>query len=131
MQTDAVRVVLPLPPKELSPNARVHWAKKARATRIYRGKAWAGALVRLDRIEPPRWRHATMQSTFYWPDKRRRDRDNAEACMKHARDGFVDAGVLVDDDELVVLPTRFEVHKFQPRVEVEIRPVGEQQEQQR
>ena len=29
-------ITLPLPPKELSPNTRVHWGRKARATKKYR-----------------------------------------------------------------------------------------------
>jgi len=37
-------VTLRLPPKELSPNARVHWKKKATATRQYREAAYLLAL---------------------------------------------------------------------------------------
>jgi len=29
-------LTLPLPPKECSPNARTHWARKAKAVRVYR-----------------------------------------------------------------------------------------------
>ena len=31
-----ITITLPLPPKELSPNARPHWAVKARAIKSYR-----------------------------------------------------------------------------------------------
>ena len=117
---EAVRVELPLPPREVSPNARGHWAKKNRAVRKYRETACVLAMRALWGYSPE-WHRATMQATFYWPDKRRRDRDNAEASLKPARDGLVDAGVLSDDDELVTLPTRFEVDRENPRVELEIR----------
>lgn len=66
------------------------------------------------------WRSATAQAVFYWPDKRRRDIRNAEYALKAAYDGIVDAGLIPDDsaEHLTHLPTRFEVDRKCPRVEI-------------
>lgn len=68
-----VRVVLPLPPGECSPNARVHYMQKAAAVRAYRGlsREMAGGSV----PELP-WDAAIIRIEFYHRDKRRRDPDN-------------------------------------------------------
>ena len=34
-------VILPWPPKELSPNAALHWAKKSKVKKVYRQTCWA------------------------------------------------------------------------------------------
>ncbi|MCH8275795.1 MAG: hypothetical protein IH851_13515 [Armatimonadetes bacterium] len=52
-----------------------------------------------------KWREVTARLTFHFPDRRRRDHDNLAASFKSAWDGFVDAGLLVDDDRITHLPT--------------------------
>ncbi len=98
---------LPWPPPELSPNARVHWAEKQRATRDYRFECFASAANhrisetfarRPVRRRTPLSTPVTARVVFVVPDRRRRDLDNALASMKAAWDGLVDQGLLVDDD---------------------------------
>jgi crossover junction endodeoxyribonuclease RusA len=113
---------LPLPPKALSPNARVHWRPKAAAVAAYRRTAKvAGAFVPAS--QRPAWSEAVAQLTFYLPDRRRRDRDNLAASMKAAFDGLVDAGILADDAGLHHEPVRMEIDRERPRVEITIRPL--------
>lgn len=117
---DALVVTLPLPPKALSPNARVHWSVKARAVAAYRELAEMAA-----RSEGPlsMWEGATMQPTFYWPDARARDDDNAAAALKSARDGIAKAGLVRDDLLIRALPAVFKVDRARPRVEITLTPV--------
>jgi len=70
---DRVRVVLPLPPGECSPNARVHYMQKANAVRGYRSLA-----REMGRMKAPKepWSAAMVRIEFYHKDKRRRDPDN-------------------------------------------------------
>ena len=88
------------PPKELSPNARVHWAKKSKAAKAYRAEAFYKTKQALDE-----W-HAfagayKFNVKFYPPDKRRRDDDNLIAQLKPARDGIADA-LGIDDSQFTI-----------------------------
>lgn len=102
-----VTVTVPLPPAALSPNARVHWAAKAKATRAYRATAWITAVAELGVRRGPRWPHATALITFAYPTNRRRDADNALASLKAAIDGLRDAGIVEDDAGIAFEPVRF------------------------
>lgn len=84
------QVTLPWPHKELSPNARVHWAKKARITKAYRELCFY--MAKDKKLKPGH----IMKMTFHPPDNRRRDDDNMIASFKAGRDGVADA-VGVDD----------------------------------
>ena len=89
-----VNVILPWPPKELSPNARQHWAKLARAKKAYRlACAWQAKAQGAGRIEADKL-HLSL--TFYPPTRRAYDLDNALARMKAGLDGLAD--VLGVDD---------------------------------
>ena len=68
-----------------------------------------------------RWKAAEAEATFFFRDKRRRDRDNLLASLKAAFDGIAAAGVVEDDADLTHLPVRVEVDKADPRVEIKIR----------
>ena len=116
-------VTLRLPDLALSPNARVHWAQKAAATRAYRTLAHVRGLEALGNVDHlPRWKRATARAIFYVPDRRRRDRDNLLASLKAAFDGFVDAGILEDDAGLTHLPVVIQVDQDNPRVEIRLSP---------
>ncbi len=85
-------VVLPWPPKDLSPNARVHWAKLAKVKKAYRHacrtlamQAGWSAFRRAD------WGPLHVSLVFYPPDRRLRDQDNMLAAMKSGLDGLADA----------------------------------------
>lgn len=114
-----MRVTLPLPPKLLSPNARTHWAARARAVKWYRTTAWLRCRQVIGQSRP-RWDRAEVRVVFMLPDKRRRDPDNLMSSLKAGWDGFVDAGLLSDDKGLVLYPPVLMVDRAEPRVEIEI-----------
>jgi crossover junction endodeoxyribonuclease RusA len=94
-----VQVTLPWPNKTLSPNARVHWAKKAAATKAARTEAtW---LIRA-RGKQRGWSAGAAYVTMVFcpPDHRRRDLDNLIASMKASNDGIADA-LGVDDSRFI------------------------------
>ena len=106
----ALKIALPWPPKELSPNSRGHWAKKAKEAKKYREVARIAVLeirevALIDVLE--NWIRAngagiTLEITFYPPDRRRRDLDNLIASMKPALDGIADA-LGVDDSRFKLI----------------------------
>lgn len=114
-----ITITLPLPDKALSPNARVHWAKKAKLTKSYRLCAAFAMIAQIQKgkaLKP--WKKASYIARFYFKDSRRRDADNAIASLKSALDGVADAGLVVNDS--VLWPERPEFHtdKDNPRVEI-------------
>lgn len=95
-------LVLLWPDKALSPNARVHWAKKAKAAKCYRNHAFVNC--RMKKLSAPETigkLHVWID--FYPPDKRRRDSDNLLASIKNALDGIAEA-LGVDDSRFVCHP---------------------------
>jgi crossover junction endodeoxyribonuclease RusA len=83
-------VSLPWPPKELSPNAALHWAKKSKKKKEYRTACWALTLEA--KLEAPQGvEKFPIEITFYPPDKRHRDADNMVAAIKSGLDGVADA----------------------------------------
>lgn len=89
-------VTLPWPPKTLSPNARVHWAKLARAKKEYREAcAWAAVYQGAKRVRAEKL-HIAL--TFTPPSRRRFDIDNCLARMKSGLDGLADV-LGVDDSK--------------------------------
>jgi hypothetical protein len=127
---DCIRVVLPLPPKALHPNARVHWRVKYKATREYRRAAYFAAWAALGRpqgLNPigPMWESATVQIVFYAPDKRKRDADGILSSLKSALDGLaapthngIGAGIIANDSGFSFLPVIIELDRERPRVEM-------------
>jgi crossover junction endodeoxyribonuclease RusA len=94
-------ITLPWPPKDLSPNSRVHWARKSKAAKTYRALCniitkQSGAKVDWDGVI-----HVWMD--FYPPDKRRRDDDNMIGSFKSGRDGMAEA-LGVDDKRFRIHP---------------------------
>lgn len=96
----SVTMTLPLPSKELSPNSRVHWRVKAKATKSARQHSHALGLV----AGRPMWKSANVRCVFTFGDKRQRDRDNLLASMKAYFDGLADAGIVENDSQLTYLP---------------------------
>lgn len=83
-------VFLPWPPKELSPNAALHWAKKSKKKKEYRTTCWALTLEAGLKV-PEGDGKIEMEITFYPPDKHHRDADNMVAAIKSGLDGVADA----------------------------------------
>ena len=100
-----ITLTLPLPPKELSPNARVPWYVKSRAIKAYRYEVAIEAL----RQAPLRWMSPPVEGPgvlppitadveFWHATNRKRDEDNLRASLKTLWDGLVDARFLPGDD---------------------------------
>lgn len=120
VQGGLVFVSLPLPAKELSPNARVHWRVKAKHTKAARDYANAAAR----RFNRPMWKAARVRCVFTFGDSRRRDKDNLLASMKAYFDGLADAGVVENDSQLTYEPIEVtSPSRVGNGVIVEIRPV--------
>lgn len=91
------------PPKELSPNARVHWAvKAAKANEMresgYAAVRWPTLHNKFEEVRP--MKRGKITFTFYkagYPDE-----DNLSASMKSWVDGLVDAGLFQDDSHKYV-----------------------------
>lgn len=88
-----MRIRLPWPPKELSPNARQHWAKHAKEKKLYRLLCYRSTLPH--RLQKPDYvtgdASLRLEVTFYKPNRRSMDRDNLLARMKAGIDGVCDA----------------------------------------
>lgn len=91
-------IVLPWPPKELSPNARVHWAKKSKAAKQYRAECYL--LTKKAGIAAPDGDEILFALEFVPPDRRKRDDDNLLASCKALRDGVADA-LGIDDNRFI------------------------------
>jgi crossover junction endodeoxyribonuclease RusA len=95
-------VWLPWPPKECSPNARVHWSKRAKAAKQYRELCCIAAKNGRLSVEGIDGRiHLWLD--FYPPNRQRRDDDNLMAAFKAGRDGLADA-LGLDDARFVCHP---------------------------
>ena len=119
--TLAVTVTLSLPPPELRSNwrSRSHWPK-TRATKKHRREAHVLTLLALGG-QKPMWKDATAAVSFFFADRGYRDKINLNMSLKAAIDGIVDAGLLLDDRWLTMLPPQVLYDKAQPRVVIEVR----------
>lgn len=102
VEGEIVNLILPWPPKELSPNARTYWRKRAPIARSYREACYVLAKQSGVVIDWTGDIHAWID--FYPPDKRQRDDDNMIAAFKSGRDGLADA--------LGVNDRRFRIHPY-------------------
>lgn len=119
----SVTITLPLPPRELSPNARVHYMAKARAVKKYRRWAATEAQVAMGTFSLKHayfWTAATVRVRWFTRTRRRPDADNALASLKAAFDGMADAGLFANDRGLTHKPIVFAVDKANPRVEITV-----------
>jgi Holliday junction resolvase RusA-like endonuclease len=114
---DSLVIVLPLPPKSLHTNARVHFMAKSKATKAYRLEA---AITAGQYKSKPRWENAHVHIVYFFKDERRRDKDNLLAWLKAAMDGIADAGIVSNDSGFVYMPVLVTKDPKRPRVEIEI-----------
>ncbi len=119
--TRTLTITLPLPPRELHPNARCHYMAKAKKTKQYRNDAALAAVAakREAKMVYP-MPAAIVQATFITKTKRHMDPDNALASLKSAIDGLTDARVLHSDRDVTHLPIKFEQERTNPRVVLRI-----------
>lgn len=84
--------VFPLawPSPDLSPNARCHWARKAKAVKSARKAAFLALRICAPLIKVPPGHVVDLEFVFIPPNRRRFDDDGLAARMKSARDGLAD-----------------------------------------
>lgn len=98
-------IICPWPPRALSPNARVHWGRKATAAKRYRRACYFEALAAgynltygADLLAAAMGgRYLRFCLIFYPPDGHLRDDDNLAASFKAGRDGIAQA-LGIDDN---------------------------------
>ncbi len=95
-------LTLPWPSRDLHPNSRVHWAKRAKAAKAAR---WTGYyetwMCSWHQNVPEGKIHLWID--FYPPDKRKRDDDGLLASFKPFRDGIADS-MGIDDNRFISHP---------------------------
>jgi Holliday junction resolvase RusA-like endonuclease len=116
MNRDTIMIELPLPPAVLHPNARTHWAAKARSTKRYRNSAYLRSLEVLNGSAAPMWKAATVRAAWYFKTKRNRDLDGLVSWAKAAFDGLQDAGIVANDSGLTHLPHNVYIDRDRSRV---------------
>jgi crossover junction endodeoxyribonuclease RusA len=124
---EEITITLPLPHRDLSPNSRKHYRKKASVTKTYRVLAGAiTAKALLCSTNERRCRYNGYSLKFFFPNAIRRDDDNAEASCKAYRDGIADA-LRMDDHGLKKLAlSEFTIDRKTPRLEITIYPTPTQ-----
>ena len=120
--TEAITIVLPIPPVAVRPNGRAQWRAKAKAVKAMRDRAYAYTLVELCGDTPPGWTSASVLIDWYHSTKRLMDRDNIIASCKAYIDGIADAGLIADDVGVAYEPVGRFVDPKHPRVEITITP---------
>lgn len=103
----------PLPPRVLHPNARPHWAERARVAAQYRSDvaaylkaALAGRSLQFAR--------AWLDLEYVFASNRRRDDDGLAAFWKNGRDAIVDCGIVPDDSTEYLCMRRLTWRRVQP-----------------
>ena len=107
-----VIIELPLPSRTLSPNSRDHWATMATKKKAARLMAAREAFY-----QNGQQKFAGYRLDFFWPNKRRRDKDNAAAMCKAYLDGVADC-TGQDDSEWDFDGVRFAIDRDNPRLEI-------------
>ena len=123
--SESLWLVLPLPNRALSPNARVHHFQKREAAR--KARRLAREAVEGLNVNNLPWPSCRVSVKLYYKTDRKRDQDNAVAMLKSTYDGIVDAGVVTDDtpDKMARDWPKMLVDKAAPRMELLITKQGE------
>ncbi len=92
-------IALPWPHKDLRPNARPHWAEKAKAVKQARALAgWTANEIGIRRGDPDIPSALKVTAVFCPPSRRRFDDDNMLSSCKSYFDGIADA-IGIDDSK--------------------------------
>lgn len=110
MGAQTVCLSLGWPSPDLSPNARVHWARKARATKRAKREGWLAARLAVPLLKVPPGYVLLIEWVFVPPNHRRFDDDNLLSRMKPHRDGIaqylgVDDNVFRSSHRVATVPT--------------------------
>lgn len=116
----SIIITLPIPARKLSPNARVHWAEKAKLTKASRKVAHLASLHALNLRRPPGWIKAKLEVKAFFKTNRSRDADNFMASLKSVCDGIADSGIIANDKGLWPERPTFEKDIRNPRIEITI-----------
>ncbi len=119
----SLTITIPLPPKEVRNNARVHWAKKAAAVKVCRTETRliaVRAIASNEMSDNLPWKKASVKVTAYFPTARHLDPSNLIDSLKPAFDGLQDAGVIENDKELWPERPVIVTRDANPRVELVI-----------
>lgn len=117
---NSITIVIDLPPRMLSPNARCHWAVKAKYVRQYRLHAHAASLVALGEAKRPYWEKAKLNAKAFFKTRGFPDPSNFMASLKAAEDGIADAGIIINDKALWPERPEFDKDWKHPRIEITI-----------
>jgi Holliday junction resolvase RusA-like endonuclease len=118
---EQVTIIMPMPPKVLTPNGRPFSRRGMIGKAVASKKQRLLAIERVEQLELDTipWPAVSVKYIFYHPVNRRRDDDNYIASMKAARDGIVQAGLVTDDNSELWLTEGAEFLKGDPkRVEI-------------
>ncbi len=116
-------VELPWPARDLHPNARVHWARKAKATKQARSDAsWLALSSGARTHDFSSAANLSVTLVFVPPDNRARDTDGMISSVKAYCDGISD--VVGVDDSKWILGIRREKPRKPGFVRVEISSVA-------
>lgn len=116
----SITITVPMPSTKLSPNARIHWAVRAKLTRAARKAAYGAALVALASRRPPGWIKAKLEVRAYFATLAFPDPTNFPMSLKAVIDGIADSGIIADDKGLWPERPIFRKDKTNPRVELTI-----------
>ena len=111
-----------LPPKELSPNARLHFHALYQAKLAARDEMYLRVLEKGRPKVPFNEAHITI--TWVAKDKRRRDIDNLFSSMKAYIDGLVEGGLLADDSAEAVSYSLQYVRGTRDNTIIEVEKIG-------
>jgi crossover junction endodeoxyribonuclease RusA len=89
-------VNVPWATEVVSMNTRSHWTNTHRQIQALRSRG--ATTARSAQPTMPRFSRAAVTVYIRFPDRRRRDLQNYHKTLKALLDGFVDAGLLPDDD---------------------------------
>lgn len=94
-----IAIDLPWPPRELHPNSRVHWTRRAKQAKLCRllGKG-ATVLAGVRWNDPDVPQALKVTAIFSPPDNRRRDLDGMLSSIKSYLDGIADI-IGIDDSK--------------------------------
>lgn len=120
------RLVVPFDIVQVSPNKRLHWARRAELTKLAH-RACAAAWIAYQRpVAPP----GGVNVRFTLLRSRAMDEDNAVACLKAIIDGLFHGLITVDDSpkyvHIIVVDQRpHKSHRADPTTIVEVWRRGE------
>lgn len=103
-----IAIDLPWPPRALHPNARKHWAVKAKAAKAARLTAgWCAKEAGIRRGDPDVPARLKVTAIFFPPNNHKHDVDGCMAICKAFFDGIADA-IGIDDSKWTFGPPRKE-----------------------